>query len=251
MRWLALLLPLCSCGLLLDGAYLIGSKQTTKTEDQRRPTGEQQVAPELKLAYDGPRLKVACESVTHSVDRVWSVDKVYEYQGGLYQAHWAPVIIEGVIGSALAIGFGIKCADPASDFSCSTLYATIPFGVDVAYSIVRLLTIDPPKLVDKHTSGTRVDTNGTVLRRETVACPSDTTVAVLNGKARELVDANGELAPGAQQRIELAMGDPQAVVAVVAAEQRSSDLNHCEFYALRPASIRGTYVPPECGGAAR
>lgn len=251
MRWLALLLPLSSCGLLLDGAYLIGNKHTTKTEEQRRPTGEQQVAPELKLAYDGPRLKVACESVTHSVDRVWSVEKVYEYQGGLYQAHWAPVIIGGVIGSALAIGFGIKCADPTSDFSCNALYATIPFGVDVAYSIVRLLTIDPPKLVDKHISDNHVDTNGTVMRRETVACPGDTTIAVLTGKARESVDASGELAPGAQQRLELAMGDPQATVAVFGGGQRSPDVNHCEFYGLRPESIRGAYVPPECGGARR
>jgi hypothetical protein len=247
MKWLALWLTCSSCGLLLDGAYLISNKHSTTTEEQRRPTGEQQIGPELHLAYDGPRLKVACENVTHSVDRVWSVEKIYEYQGGLYQAHWVPVILEGLIGGALAIGFGIKCADPTSDFSCNALYATIPLGVDVAYSIVRLLTIDPPKLVDKHVTQATVDRSGTVVRRESVACPADTTVAVLTGNAKESVDASGALSPEAQQRIEMAMTAPKAVVAVFGAGQRSPDLGYCELYALKPESIRGTYVPPECG----
>jgi hypothetical protein len=247
MKWLALWLMCSSCGLLLDGAYLISNKHSTTTEEQRRPTGEQQVGPELQLIYEGPRLKVACEDVTHSVDRVWNVEKIYEYQGGIYQAHWVPVILESLIGGALAIGFGIKCADPTSDLSCNALYGTIPLGVDVAYSIVRLLTIDPPKLVDKHVTQATVDARGTVVRREAVACPADTTVAVITGQARESVDASGALSPAAQQRLELAMDDPRAVVAVLGGGQRSADINHCAFYGLRPESIRGTYVPPECG----
>src|SRR5581483_5844125 len=125
VRWLGLLL-LCNCGLLFDGAYLLSDKHTTKTEAQRRPTGERETQPELSLGYDGPRLRVTCEAVTRSVDRVWNVDKVYEYQGGFYQAHLTPVIIEGALGTGLGIGLGIKCADPSSNIPCSTLYGTLP-----------------------------------------------------------------------------------------------------------------------------
>jgi hypothetical protein len=239
VRWLALLL-LCNCGLLFDGAYLLSDKHTTKTEEQRRPTGERETQPELSLGYDGPRLRVACEEVTHSVDRVWNVDKVYEYQGGFYQAHLVPVIIEGAVGAGLGIGLGIKCADPSSNLPCSTLYGTIPLGVDFAYSLIRLLTIDPPKLVDKRTTAAYVEKRGTVLQRTSVACPAD--AVVMAGQAREGVDPAGYLTAPAQQRIEAAMLDVYAMAAAATRDQRSRDLNRCDFFAMKP----GGFVPSGC-----
>jgi hypothetical protein len=232
-----LLLPLTGCGLIIDGAYLLSDKHTTKTEEQRRPSGEQQTQSELRLGFEAEHLKVSCEEVTHSVDRVWNVEKVYEYQGGFYQAHWLPVILEGAIGVGLAVGLGVKCNDPSSDISCNTLYATIPLGADALYSLIRLLTIDPPKLVDKHTNLMHVESEGTVLQRVGVACPPDTTVAVLNGKAHERVDAAGYMSPQAQERIERAMLELDAVAAVVAGTRRSPDVNRCAFFLMQPNAV--------------
>jgi hypothetical protein len=233
MRWLPLIL-LCNCGLIFDGAYLLSDKHTTKVDEQRRPTGEVQTNAELSLRYEGARLKVSCEEVTHSVDRVWNVEKVYEYQGGFYQAHLVPVILEGVIGSALAIGLGAKCG---TDFSCDTLYATIPFGVDFTYSLIRLLTIDPPKLVDKHVNQVHVENRGTVIQRANQTCAPGTMVAVLNGSAREYVDEGGYLSVQGQQRIESAMLDVNAVAAVISGDQRSADINRCAFFLLQPNAV--------------
>src|SRR5262249_6475221 len=85
---------LSGCGVLLDGAYLISGKQYHESVEQRRPTGEAETRPEVRFVFDGPRVGVACEAVTRGIDRVWSVDKTWERQGGLYRAHWLPVLLE-------------------------------------------------------------------------------------------------------------------------------------------------------------
>ena len=173
---LCLALTASSCGLFLDGVYLISGKTSTKDVEQRRPTGQEQTAPERRLTFDGPRVHVVCEDVTRGVDRVWNVHKTYENQGGWYQVHWLPIILEGAIGTGLAIGFGVKCGE--GTLSCDLLYATIPFAVDVAYSLIRLLTIHPPKLVDKQLTQPHTEAHLTPSATTTTACATSSAAGV-------------------------------------------------------------------------
>ena len=96
-----LALTASSCGLLIDGAYLLSGNKSFKDVEQRRPTGQEQTVPEHRLGFEGPHVRVVCEDVTRGVDRVWSVHKTYENQGGWYQAHWLPIILEGAIGGVV------------------------------------------------------------------------------------------------------------------------------------------------------
>jgi hypothetical protein len=246
-----LALSASSCGLLLDGAYLLSGKTMTKDVEQRRPTGEVQRAPERRIEVLSGHTHVACEDVTRGVDRVWSVHKTYEYRGGWYQVHWLPIILEGIIGAGLGIGFGVKCGDPTSGVSCTALYATIPFAVDVAYSIVRLLMIDPPKLVDKSLTEPHTDLHPTPNERLTTACEPDTeviaTASVSGGPLRVRVDASGWLAPQDEQQLRaFLVGYRDAQVSVWAnGRQLSPEVSRCAFFRL------GGGVPADCESSAR
>ncbi|MBL8949735.1 MAG: hypothetical protein JNK82_03100 [Myxococcaceae bacterium] len=232
---LALLLALTtsSCGLLIDGAYLLTDKQYTKSVEQRRPSGERETKPEVRLAFEGSRMRVACEDVTRGIDRVWLVDKTYEYQGGFHRAHWLPIILEGAIGAGLAIGLGLKCGDPASRIDCNLLYATIPFGVDVGYSVIRLFTTEPAKLVNKQISTRSAQPSAEPMARTAAWCPPEVEVVVqsTNDPLRVPVAPNGELSLELQQRIiSSAVKNRDTRVLVVAPEgQRGETLSRCEL----------------------
>jgi hypothetical protein len=233
-----------SCGLFLDGIYLISGKTMTKDVEQRRPTGQEQTMPERRLTSVSGHVHVACEDVTRGVDRVWSVHKTYEHQGGWYQVHWLPIILEGLIGGGMAIGFGVKCGDGTGN--CDLLYATIPFAVEVAYSVIRLLTIDPPKLVNKALTEPHTDVHPTPTQSVTTACEPDAeliaTASVSGGPLRVRVDASGWLSPQDEQQLRAFMlGYRDSQVALWASgRQLGADLNRCGFFRQNPP------LPSDC-----
>lgn len=242
-----------SCGLLIDGAYLISGKNSYKDVEQRRPTGQVQTGPERRLTIDGSRVRVACEDVTRGVDRVWSVHKTYEHQGGWYQAHWLPVLLEGIIGGGLAIGLGSRCADPTSGVDCNLLYGTIPFAVDVTWSLLRLLMIRPPKLVDKKLTQPRTDVHPTPTAKTTIACEPDTELvanaSTSGGPLRIRVDPGGWISEAEHaQLMNFMFGYKDAQLAVFGGgKQQAPDLGRCAFFRQRqeldPARPP---VPGEC-----
>ena len=241
------------CGLLIDGVYLLTDRHSHQSVEQRRPTGESEVSPERRLVFEGPNLRVACEDVTRGVDRVWTVEKDFENQGGWYQAHWLPVILEGTIGAALAIGLAVKCPDPASNLNCNLLYGTIPFGVDVSYSLVRLLTVDPPKLVDKHATTPQTEHHADPTNREEIACAPDTMVVasapgVSAGALEVPIVAGGWVAPADEQRLyAYAFSNAHTQVSTFSgSKQQSADLSRCEFLKARQAGNPASIVPGDC-----
>ena len=250
MRPLLVVLALTasSCGLFIDGAYLLTGKYSYKDVEQRRPTGEAQTAPERRIAFEGSRVHVVCEDVTRGVDRVWSVHKKYENQGGWYQAHWLPIILEGAIGAGLAIGFTAKCNEPGSGIRCDLLYATIPFAVDVTYSLIRLLTIGKPKLVDKSLTEPHTGAHETPTATVTTACEADAelvaTASVSGGPLRLRVDASGWISDPDQERLTaFLLGYHDAQLALYASgRQLGPDLNRCAFFRARNAAN----VPSDC-----
>ncbi len=212
MKWLAMAcaFALSGCGLIIDGAYLLSGGKDTRTAEQRRPTGQVEKAFEHELAvtpatpYAGPGVQLRCQNVEHGIDRVWSVQKTYENQGGWHLVHWAPIILEGLIGGALAIGVSVTCSRGESD--CNLLYGTIPFGVDVLYSAIRLATIDPPKLVDKQRTNVHTETRKDAITQTTVACEPDARIAVGRSAVDPValqvrVDASGMVTPLDVQRL--------------------------------------------------
>lgn len=221
------------CGFLIDGAYLLSGKQHTKTTEQRRPTGESETRPEVRFVFEGPRVRVACENVTRGIDRVWTVDKTYEYQGGYHRAHLLPVILDGVIGGILGVAIAVKCNEPGSNLSCNLLYGTIPFGVDFTYSFIRLFTTEPAKLVNKQYGTPRAEPHDEPIGRAFAACPAEARVQVSSTRDTfELeVPPNGELTLEQQQRIVTAVAQsPNArVIAAAPAGQRGETLQRCEF----------------------
>jgi hypothetical protein len=252
-RALVVLLALTasSCGLFIDGVYLISGKTSYKDVEQRRPTGQEQTAPERRLTFDGPRLHVVCEDVTRGVDRVWSVHKTYENQGGWYQAHWLPIILEGAIGTGLGIGFGVKCGE--GTLSCDLLYATIPFAVEVAYSVIRLLTIHPPKLVDKQLTEPHTAAHLTPSATTTTACEPDAEIianaSVSGGPLRIRVDASGWISAEDQARLTaFVIGYRDAQIMVYAGgRQVVPDLGRCGFFHEQSAADpRHPPVPSDC-----
>ena len=225
--------------MLIDCAYLLSGKTSYKDVEQRRPTGQVQSAPERRLAFDGPRVHVVCEEVTRGIDRVWSVHKTYEAQGGWYQAHWLPVLLEGIIGGGLAIGLGVRCNDPTSGVSCTTLYATIPFAVDVTYSLIRLLTIRPAKLVDKTLTEPRTDSHPTPAARSTIACEADTELVAnasySGGPLRLRVDMSGFISDQDLAALMIFMQNYRdAQLAVFGGgQQQGADVSRCGFFRER------------------
>ena len=242
------------CGLILDGAYLLSDGHTHEKVEQRKPTGESETSPERRIAYGGTRLRVECEMVTRGVDRVWTVDKDFEYQGGFYQAHWLPVLLEGAIGAGLAIGIGSQCQDPAQNLSCNLLYGTIPFGVDVAYSVARLLMIDRPKLVGKFTATPHTEPHPDPSNRAAVACDSETTVvanapSAQAGQLRIAVDRGGWFTSQDQAALlSYTSTNHDTRISIFGGNaQRSVDLSRCEFYqAVNAASPNAIAVPLDC-----
>jgi hypothetical protein len=253
MRALLLVFALTasSCGLFLDGIYLISGKTSYKDVEQRRPTGQEQTAPERRLTFDGPRLHVVCEDVTRGIDRVWNVHKTYEHQGGWYQVHWLPIILEGAIGTGLAIGFGVKCGE--GTLSCDLMYATIPFAVEVAYSVIRLLTIGPPKLVDKQLTQPHSDVHLTPSATATTACEPDAEIianaSVSGGPLRIRVDASGWIPPEEQARLTaflIGYRDSQVMV-WAGGRQVVPDMGRCAFFQqMNAEDPRHPPVPGEC-----
>ena len=248
---LVLVLTASSCGLLIDGAYLLSGNKSYKDVEQRRPTGQEQTAPERRLTFDGPRVHVVCEDVTRGVDRVWNVHKTYENQGGWYQAHLLPIILEGAIGTGLAIGFGVKCGEGA--LSCDLLYATIPFAVDVAYSVIRLLMIRPPKLVDKQLTEPHTDAHPTPSASATTACEPDAEIianaSVSGGPLRIHVDASGWISPEDQARLMVFVSGYRDAQIMVWAGGRQvvPDLGRCTFFHEQSAADpRHPPVPGDC-----
>jgi hypothetical protein len=204
-------LALSGCGLIIDGAYLLSSGKDTKSAEQRRPTGQVEKAFEHEVTLTPPTrygapggVQLRCQNVEHGIDRVWNVQKTYENQGGWHLVHWAPIIIEGIIGGALAIGISVTCSRGESD--CNLLYGTIPFGVDVLYSAIRLATIDPPKLVDKQRTDVRTETRKDAVTQTTVACEPDARIAVGRSAVDPValqvrVDPSGMVTPFDVQRV--------------------------------------------------
>lgn len=206
---------LSGCGLLIDGAYLLSSKRYTKDEKVTRRTELAQVVFEHEVRAAQGQVWLACEDVERGVDRVWTVQKEYEHQGGFHQAHWLPVILDTVIAGGLSIAFGLKCANERE--LCTALWATTPLWADDLYSVVRLLTIDPPKLVNKTRGEPTSEPSQTPNWRRTVACEPDATIIVGRNAADPLatwfrVDAWGALPEPERQRLVVALQRPDAVL---------------------------------------
>lgn len=172
----ALAASLSGCGLLIDGAYLISNKHYTKDEKQSRPLDLQQTAFEHEVRAQPGQAWLACEDVDRTVERTWTVRKEYEHRGGFYQAHWLPVLLDTVVGGALTVGLAVTCTRDGTP--CDPLFGTIPLWTDAVYSVIRLLTIDPPKLVKKERLQASPEPSETALARRTVSCEPDARIIV-------------------------------------------------------------------------
>lgn len=201
---------LSGCGVLIDGVYLISGKRYSTDVEQSKRTELTQAAFEHEVRARQGQLWLACEDVERSIERTWTVRKEYEHQGGLYRAHWLPLILDTVIASALTIGFGVECGKTGASGSCNGLWGAVPLWADAVYSGVRLLTIDPPKLVGKERRSTSSRPSPTPNWRRTVSCEPDATLIIGRGPADPLaayfrVDAWGALPASEQARVVTAL----------------------------------------------
>jgi hypothetical protein len=241
MKWLALLLAgvlTSSCGLLIDGAYLLSGGTYSKDDKQTKRTESTQVGLEQTVRAEQGQVWLACEELERGIDRVWTVKKTYEYQGGIYQAHWLPIILEGLIATGLTIGVGVRCNEPGSSVSCAPLWGTVPLWADVAYSAVRLLTIDPPVLVNKERQTAGSEPSATPNWRRTVACDVDAKVIVARTPEDPAaswfrVDAWGRLDPADSPRLRLALQRPDVQLFTVGGGKppTAASVSRCEVLA--------------------
>lgn len=209
MRALALILLVAfssGCGLLIDGAYVISGKRYSREDKQSKRTELTQVSFEHDVRVEQGQVWLACEDIERGVDRVWTVKKTYEFQGGLHQAHLLPLILDTVIGAALTIGFGNACGETGAPGSCNALWGTVPLWTDAVYSAIRLLTIDPPKLVNKERGEAQSEPSPTANWRRTVACEPDAMIIVGRTSSDPMneyfrVDAWGAMSAHDQQRL--------------------------------------------------
>lgn len=178
LLFVVLALGLSGCGLLIDGAYLVSNKRFSKEERQSKPTELSEVRVEHEVRAQPGQAWLACEEIERNVERVWKVRKDYEHRGGFYQAHWFPLILECLVASALTIGFGVNCAETGAPGSCNGLWATVPLWSDALYSAIRLLTIDPPKLVGKERLAAEAEPSPNANWRRTVSCEPDAQLIV-------------------------------------------------------------------------
>jgi len=213
IRALSLFVTLCftsGCGLIIDGAYLLSSKRYTREDKQSKRTELAQVSFEHDVRVEQGQVWLACEDIERGVDRVWTVKKTYEFQGGIHQAHWLPLILDTVIAGALTIGFGTSCGQTGSPDSCNALWGAVPLWTDAVYSAIRLLTIDPPKLVGKERGEPQTEPSPTANWRRTVACEPDAMIIVGSSAADPMaqffrVDAWGAMSASEQQRLVMAL----------------------------------------------
>ena len=201
---------LSGCGVLIDGVYLISGKRYSTDVEQSKRTELTQASFEHVVRAEQGQLWLACEDVERSIERTWTVRKQYEHQGGLYRAHWLPLILDTVIASALTIGFGVECGKTGASGSCNGLWGAVPLWADAVYSGVRLLTIDPPKLVGKERRSTSSRPSPTPNWRRTVSCEPDATLIIGRGPADPLaaffrVDAWGALPASERPRLVTAL----------------------------------------------
>ncbi|MDP3236068.1 MAG: hypothetical protein Q8S33_01485 [Myxococcales bacterium] len=215
VRLLVALMLSSSCGLLIDGAYLLGGNTYATEDKQTKRTESTQAGVETTVRAEQGQVWLACEEMERGIDRVWTVKKTYEYQGGIYQAHWLPILLEGLIATGVTIGVGIRCNEPGSGISCTPLWATVPLWADVAYSAVRLLTIDPPVLVNKERRNSGSEPSAVPNWRRTIACDVDAKLIVARSPedptaAWFRVDAWGRLDPADAERLRVALQQPNA-----------------------------------------
>lgn len=247
MRALVIVLlgaSLSGCGLVLDGAYLLSGKRYSKEEKVSRRTELAQVAFEHEVRASQGQLWLACEDVERGVDRVWTVRKEYEYQGGFHQVHWLPVILDTLIAGGLSIAFGTNCAQKGE--LCTALWGTVPLWADDVYSVIRLLTIDPPKLVGKTRGEPTSEPSPTPNSRRTVSCEPDATLVIGSSAVDPLaswfrVDAWGAVQPQDRARLLTALQRTDAHVMWSAGgrEPQGTSLSRCDALAGL-----GTPCPP-------
>lgn len=200
---LSLAATLSGCGLFLDGVYLISSKRFTKDTAESRATDFKQLAFEHTVRAEQGQVWLACEDTERTVERVWTVRKTYEHVNGLHLVHVLPVVLDSIIGTALGVGFGVSCTQTGN---CAPLASVAPFAADLAYSVVRLATIEPPKLVGKERLPAESRPSETPTWRKTVACEPDAVLLVGRSEADPLgawfrVDAWGALDAREQPRL--------------------------------------------------
>ncbi len=172
----SLFAALSGCGLIIDGAYLLAGDRYSVSEQQSRRTEFTQTQFEHQVRAEQGQLWLACEDIERGVDRVWEVKKDYQHRGGFYQAHWLPVIVGSVAGGISTAVAGVKCAQ--GELDCNLLWALAPVGADVIYSIIRLATIQPPKLVGKSRGEPWSEPSQTPNWRRTVACEPDAAIII-------------------------------------------------------------------------
>lgn len=164
MRPIALLLALGllpSCGLLIDGIYLSAPRRYETREIIREPVPGAVGEPDP-----------ACGGAPRPLVREFELTRHYERQNGLDRGAYGGAIagdvllggiLAGTLYAACTRGPDASASDMASAISCDGLYAVVPLGVDLVYSIARLATVRPPRLVGKDRSEGRIGPG---------ACPS-------------------------------------------------------------------------------
>jgi hypothetical protein len=237
--WLGLLAGLSGCGLVFDGAYLLSSKRYTSEEIERQRTSASQVVFEHEVRAERGQVWLACEDVERTIERTWTVQRTWEYQGGFYRAHLLPLIVEGIVATAMTAAFGYQCSQGRDPARCTELWWTVPLWSDALYSGIRLLTIDPPKLVDKTRSEGASEPSATPTARRTVACEPDARLVVsTRGPLDPLpaifrVDAWGAMDPMDRPRLlqALRQGNAELSWAAGGNQPTSAKLSRCEALA--------------------
>ena len=167
MRILVLLSAMCllpGCGLLFDGLHAISPRAYDTRETIREPVpgpaGEGEPDP-------------ACGGARRPLVRSYELTRHYERQNGWDHSYYgASIAGDTVFAAAFAGTLYATCTlrhDPMEGempritIPCTSLFSIVPLGVDLIYSIARLVTVRPPRLVGKDRSEGRLGPG---------ACPS-------------------------------------------------------------------------------
>ena len=208
----ALALALSGCGLLVDGAYLLGDGRYSDSAEERAPTGETAVRMETDLAREADgALVLGCTRRTREVERSWQVTRTFQHQGSFDADTYAgTAMLDGLLGTLIAGTLLTVCQQDDSNLSCWNAVWAAPFALDLGYSLVRRATAEPAVLVDKSRSADRLRYAEPPLAEEPATCdwvtslwiggatgPSDE--ALLSGEGtgtRALADGAIELSLG-------------------------------------------------------
>jgi len=171
---IAVLVAGSGCGLVVDGAYLLGNGRSTSSSEQSSPIPQtiDRVEYEAVPRADGTT-QLACVARTRQLQRTWWVTKTYRLQGSFDKnAYTGTTMLDVIFGAVTAGTLLAVCAKDDSDTSCWHMMWASPFALDIGYSLIRRARAKPPVLIDKSSTEGSVGLAAAPLSERTTDCES-------------------------------------------------------------------------------